>query len=108
KRECRYEYRYDQRGDVSEEIAYNRRGAAVWTFQFTGRNVGHYKDGRGFPAPRAGSGAAYVEFVWSPEGFEQETWYLDPFGKRRPAKNGVTGIRRQPERRGFARPPGRV
>src|SRR5262249_53252997 len=85
----------------SEEVAQDRNGVTVWTFHRTSPTAGHYTDERGFPQPRANSGAAYVEFVWSPEGWPTEVWYLDRGGHRRPDTPGVWGRRFAHDARGL-------
>src|SRR5262249_11953426 len=100
-RECRYAYHYTSDGHLSEEIAADRNGVTVWTFHRTTLTAGYFTDERGFPQARAGSGAAYVEFVWSPEGWPQEIWYLDRAGQRGPDSHNVYGRRFRHDARGL-------
>jgi hypothetical protein len=98
---CRFEYQRDEQGRLTQETAYDRFGEVAWRFHFTSATVGHYTDERGFPRARAGSGAAYVEFTWSPEGYELARHYLDRDGKRRPDANGIYGLRRRVDAQGL-------
>jgi serine/threonine protein kinase len=99
-RECSYHYQRDRQGYVTRVVARAKTGRSVWTLHFTSPTTAHYTDRRGFPRPRAGSGAAYVRFVWSKEGWPREVWYLDPTGRRKPDRNGVYGEKREYDRRG--------
>jgi serine/threonine protein kinase len=101
KRECRYDFRYNERGELTEQVASDRMGFVVWTFQYTTPTTGHFTDRRGFPAPRAGSNAAYVEFRWSDEGWPVLVRYLDRVGKRQALASGVAGERREFDARGL-------
>jgi len=104
-RECRLEYHRDDQGNLTEEIAYDRNGRIVWTFHYTAqgptRSTGHYTDQRGFPRARAGSGATYVEILWTEAGFEKEIHYLDRNGNRRPDNDKVYGYRQEVDSRGL-------
>jgi serine/threonine protein kinase len=92
RRECVYEYPRDE----PEEVARDRLGQVVWLFRFSShtqsdRRTGYYADERGIPRARGGTGAAFVEFVYTEEGFEQEIRYLDKDGK--PQANAEGGLR---------------
>jgi tRNA A-37 threonylcarbamoyl transferase component Bud32 len=103
--ECRYEYRYDDQGKVTEEIASNAQGRILWVFQYTAHgsttSTGYYKDERGFPRPRAASGAAYVAFSRTPEGWDREIRYLDRRGRPAPIQDGSYGLRQEHDARGL-------
>ncbi|HZT82975.1 MAG TPA: protein kinase, partial [Gemmataceae bacterium] len=101
KQECRYEYRRDESGRVTEEVAHDRAGDVAWVFHYTTPNTGHFTDKMGFVRARAGSGAASVEFLRSPEGFDEEVRYLDGNGNRRPDRDGVHGKRFELDERGL-------
>jgi serine/threonine protein kinase len=90
-RECRYEYHRDERGRLAEEIAYDRAGEVVWSIQYDTLTTAHYKDRRGIIRARAGTGAAYVQLAWSPQGFLQEVRYLDRDGKPQANADGSFG-----------------
>jgi tRNA A-37 threonylcarbamoyl transferase component Bud32 len=98
---CRFEYRLDEQGRLTKEIAFDRRGEVVWAFVYTTPNTAHYVDKRGYPLTRVGSGAAYVEFTWSADGFPTEMHYQDSHGRRRPDRNGIYGIRQEFDSRGL-------
>jgi hypothetical protein len=103
--ECRYEYRYDDRGQVTEEIASNALGRVLWVFHYTAHgettSTGQYTDERGFPRPRAASGAAYVAVTRTPEGWEREISYLDRRGRQVPIQDGSFGLRQEHDDRGL-------
>ncbi len=101
KRECRYEFRRDEDGRVKEEVTYDRAGQVVWAFQYTSPTSGFFKDARGFPRPRAGSGAVYVAIDWTPDGLEKEIRYLDRDNHPTPGRDGVYGQRQEFDERGL-------
>jgi serine/threonine-protein kinase len=104
-RECRFEYRRDPDGRVIEEIASDRNGQVVWAFHFTRhgpeKSLGQYTDRHGFVQARAGSGAAYVEIVWTHDGFEKGIRYLDRHGRRVPIADRTYGVRQEFDPRGL-------
>jgi len=81
RRECSFEYRRNEQGEVIKEIARDRAERVVWVFHFSNRTTGYYADHQGIPRARGGTGAAFVHFVYSPEGFAHEIHYLDKDGK---------------------------
>jgi YD repeat-containing protein len=99
--ECRWEYHRNDKGDLSREVAYDRTGRVAWEFHYTTKTTGYFTDERGFPRPRAGSGAAYVAFVFSDEGLAREVQYLGRNGQRRPDRNGIFGRRIEHDTVGF-------
>jgi YD repeat-containing protein len=94
-------YKRDTEGNLSEETAYDRAGQVVRRLHFTSPNTAHYTDANGFAVARVASGASYVQFVWSPEGFEQEVWFLNRNGQRKPDQKGVAGHRHVLDARGL-------
>jgi len=100
-RACVYDYRRDQGGQLAEEVASDRNGNVIWTFQYNTRDTGHFIDAHGFPRVRAGSGVCYVRFTWTDDGFVQAVDYLGPSGKPRPSALGVFGIRYKVDARGL-------
>jgi hypothetical protein len=102
-RESVYEYSYGADGRVTEETARDRHGQVVWTFHYTTPTTGHFTDARGFSRSRPGSGAAYIEFVWTADGLPGEVWYLDRTGNRQPDPNGIYGRRTAFDQRGLPR-----
>jgi hypothetical protein len=103
--ECRYEYRYDDRGQLTEEIASNALGRTLWVFHYTAHgeatSTGHFTDAQGFPRPRAASGAAYVAVSRTPEGWDREIRYLDRRGRPAPIQDGSYGLRQEHDARGL-------
>jgi hypothetical protein len=103
--ECRYEYLYNDRGQVTEEIASNALGRTLWVFHYTAHSAttstGHYTDQRGFPRPRAASGAAYVAVTRTPEGWDRDLRYLDRRGRPAPIQDGSYGLRQEHDARGL-------
>jgi hypothetical protein len=98
--ESRWEYARNEQGEVTEEVARDRAGGPVWVFHYTTRTTGQFTDDKGFPLPRAGSGAAYVEFTRSEDGLDTEVRYLDRNGRRKPDRDGVAGKRWEYDTRG--------
>jgi hypothetical protein len=103
--ECRYEYRYDDRGQVTEEIASNAAGRILWVFHYTAHgettSTGQFTDEHGFPRPRAASGAAYVAISRTPEGWDREIRYLDRRGRPARIQDGSYGLRQDYDARGL-------
>jgi serine/threonine protein kinase len=103
--ECRYEYKYDDRGLVAEETASNAAGRTLWVFHYTAHgpttSTGFFSDERGFPRPRAASGAAYVAVRRSPEGWDQEVQYRDRRDRPASIADGSYGLRQEHDARGL-------
>src|SRR5262249_54942537 len=73
KRECQYVAERDAKGRVIKEMAHDRAGHVVYEFNYDPeRNLGHYVNGEGASFARAGTGAAYVRFVWSDKDLQKE------------------------------------
>jgi tRNA A-37 threonylcarbamoyl transferase component Bud32 len=103
--ECRYEYLYNDRGQVTEEIASGALGRTLWVFHYTAHgpatSTGQYTDGRGFARPRAASGAAFVAVTRTPEGWDREIHYLDRRGRPAPIQDGSYGLRQEHDAHGL-------
>jgi hypothetical protein len=97
---CVFDYRRDETGRVTDEIARNALGDVVWSFHYTGPDTGHYKDRNNMPFPQVKSGAAFVRFVRSPEGFDQEVRFLDSASQPKPDARGICGEKRDLDARG--------
>ncbi len=97
----RYEYQRNDHGQLLEEVARNLVGDVVWRLHYTSDSTAHYRDDQGFPTNRSTSGAVYVRFTWSPEGFEHEVRYLDRFGKPQTGRDGTFGKRTEFDARGL-------
>jgi YD repeat-containing protein len=103
KRACSFHFRRDAQGGVTEERAYDQAGRLVWRLHYTSPTTAQYQDADGVPHARTSSGAAYVRFVWSREGFARQIWYLDREGRRKPNKNGIYGQQREVSEHGLIR-----
>jgi Protein kinase domain len=101
--ECRWEYQRNEKGELVREVALDKAGGVAWAFTFTNPTTGFFTDERGFPRPRAGSGAAYVSFDYDANGFVVGAHYLDRAGKRRPDTDGVYGQKIERDERGLAK-----
>jgi tRNA A-37 threonylcarbamoyl transferase component Bud32 len=100
-RACRFEYRYNDQGRLTEEVALNQNDEVAWVFQYATKNTGHFIDASGFPLARVGSGAAYVEFTWSSEGYVQEMRFLDQGKRPRPDRYRIFSYRNRLDGRGL-------
>ncbi|MCI0683509.1 MAG: serine/threonine protein kinase [Gemmataceae bacterium] len=104
-RECQFEYKYDDRGQVAEEIASDPQGRVLWVFHYTAHgpntSTGHFTEERGFPRSRTASGASYVAITRTPEGWEREIRYLDGRGRPAPIADGSYGLRQDHDGRGL-------
>jgi YD repeat-containing protein len=89
--ECRYEYKRDDRGRLLEETARDRTGRVVWRLRYTSDRMANFTNDEGIPASRSPSGAVFIRFEWSAEGFEKEIRYLDRFGKPQAGRDGTHG-----------------
>src|SRR5262249_11228403 len=98
-------YKYNDQGQVTEEIASNATSRVLWVFHYTAHgqasSTGHFTDERGFPRPRAASGAAYVAIRRTPEGWDREIRYLDRRGRPAPIQDGSYGLRQKHDARGL-------
>jgi YD repeat-containing protein len=101
RQECTYLYRRNDRGEVIEEIALDRDENVVWSFHFSTRTTGYYADRRGIPRARGGSGAAFVEFVYTDNGFEREIHCLDRNGMPQANADGVFALQQDFDARGL-------
>lgn len=101
KRECRYVYKRNADGQLEEEIALDRAGEVVWLFHFSTQTTGYYADKRGIPRARGGTGAAFLEFVFTETGLARETHYLDKDGNPQANADNVFGFTSQFDERGL-------
>src|SRR5207244_220725 len=93
RRECRYEFVRDEKGRLLEEVAYGLENQVVWKLHYTMKTNAYFADARGMPAPRSGSGAAYVEFTWTRDGLVAATRYFDRNDVPQPDRDGNYGHR---------------
>ncbi|MFM7148358.1 MAG: protein kinase domain-containing protein, partial [Gemmataceae bacterium] len=98
---CSWEYQRDEHGNLTREVARDRVGRIVWTFQLTSKDIGNYTDERGLVLSRAGSGATYVQLVYDEKGRESEVRFLGRNGKPRPDVFGIFGRRFEHDDRGL-------
>jgi len=81
--ECRWEFVYDDKGEVVYEKAYDRAGQLRWGYSYTPSEeekkfrTAFYVDRDGFPARFKNSLAAIVRFDYSDRGYEIKTTYSD-------------------------------
>jgi YD repeat-containing protein len=100
------ELRRNDRGEVSEVIAKDRFENIQWTFHTSTRTetglTGYFADERGIARARGGTGAAYVEGVFTPGGYRKELRFLDKSGKPQADAQGVFCYQYEYEDRGLA------
>jgi eukaryotic-like serine/threonine-protein kinase len=101
KRECKYAYKRNADGALEEEIALDRAGEIVWVFHFSTPTTGYYADKRGIPRARSGSGAAFLEFVFTDTGLARETHFLDKDGNPQASAENIFGFTCQFDERGL-------
>ncbi len=101
RREVVSEYRRNEKGELIEEVARDQTGEVVWTLHYPKPATGNFTDQNGFPRPRTGSGAAFVSFEFSEEGWEQEVRYLDRDQRPQPNSDGNFGEHRSFDERGL-------
>jgi hypothetical protein len=101
RQDCRWEYGRKDNGELTEERAYDREGRLVWGFHYLTPATGFYTDSRDIPRPRAGSGAAYVAFEYSPEGWTTAIRYRDHNGNPRGDGNDIFGRKLDHDQHGF-------
>jgi hypothetical protein len=99
--DCRWEFGRKDNGELTEERAFDREGRLVWGFHYLTPTTGFYTDRRDIPRPRAGSGAAYVAFDYSPEGWTTAIRYRDHNGNPRGDGNDIFGRKFVHDSHGF-------
>ena len=83
---CAYEYRYDDAGDVAEEVAFDVQNHIVWRYQYLGDKTVQFTDAAGLPTARDLSGAVLVTIELDDNGYERTHRFLD--GRREPRTDG--------------------
>ncbi len=92
KRECSYIYRFDEKGQLTEERALDRSGGIVFKFIYTSEDSAHFTDARGSTFAVPGSEASFVRFELSDRGLAKEIKFYDINGNaRRPNRDGIYG-----------------
>jgi hypothetical protein len=124
-RECRWTFERATSGRVTNEKAYDQAGRQVYELNYTSPNTAYFINARapahappasgasettgssGFfliplslPQARARSGASYVGFTWSRQGFETNVRFADAQGRPQPDVDGRYGERRSYDERG--------
>src|SRR5205823_11595025 len=46
---CRYEFKRNEQGELTEEVMSDRTGKTLWVLHYTNRSSAHYTDQNGFP-----------------------------------------------------------
>ncbi len=90
---CRSEFVRNEQGRLTTEVARDRNGEVVWFFHHDSLETGHYSDKNGYIRTASGTGAAYVQFSWSAEGFLQGTRYCDLHRKPQTGSGNIFGYR---------------
>jgi hypothetical protein len=95
--ECRWDFVYDNKGQVVYEKAYDKEGQLRWGYSYTPgeeqttSRTAYYVGRDGFPAHFKNSLAEIVRFDYSPKGYEiRETW-MDRKEKPQPVKDRAYG-----------------
>jgi tRNA A-37 threonylcarbamoyl transferase component Bud32/CTP:molybdopterin cytidylyltransferase MocA len=98
---CRYEYRRKENGELDEEQAYDRDGNLLWVLHYVSPTNAHYRNAKGYPRSRTGSGAAYLELDWNDRGYQAAIHFRDRSGNPHPDDEGVYGVRYETDDAGF-------
>jgi hypothetical protein len=98
---CRYEFQRNDQGQVTAQVARDRTGEVVWSFHYDSPATGHYSDKNGYIRTSSGTGAAYVQFTWSSEGFLQGVRYCDLHQRPRTGNQNIFGYRSETDARGL-------
>jgi hypothetical protein len=99
-RECAFTFDYKD-GRVQSQKAFDAQGAQLWEFFYVATDAGFYRHDSAF-AKREGvaSGAAYIQFTRSPEGFDREVRFTD--GRTpQPNPDGCFGFQIESDPQGF-------
>ncbi len=90
---CRFEFVRNEQGRLTTEVARDRKGDVLWSLHHDSSETGHYSDKNGYIRTASGTGAAYVQFSWSAEGFLQGTRYCDLHRKPQTGSGNIFGYR---------------
>ncbi|MEK8018767.1 MAG: AAA-like domain-containing protein, partial [Candidatus Parabeggiatoa sp.] len=94
-RECQWEFVLDSTGKIAYEKAYDKSGKLVWGLVYSppiegeSTRLAHYVGSDGLPSPQKKSSAEFVEFTYSPDGYENIVRYLD---RQHQAQLGVDNV----------------
>jgi hypothetical protein len=96
-----FQFDYDEKGQIRAEHAFGRDGFHLWTLRYSSPTDATYLDKFSNPVAPPWLGSAYVSFIWSPEGWEQEVILKNAEGKITPDAEGIARIRKKHDERGF-------
>jgi len=105
--ECQWEFVLDSTGKIAYEKAYNKSGKFVWGLVYSppiegeSTRLAHYVGSDGFPSPQKKYSAEFVEFSYSPDGYESLVRYLDRQHKPQFRYDNVFGKRQIFDERGL-------
>ena len=105
--ECRWEFVYDDKGEVVYEKAYDSEGQLRWGYSYTPGEeerkfrTASYVDRDGFPARFKNSLAEIVRFDYSESGYEIRRSYRDRQGHPQPGPDRAYGQEREYDARGL-------
>jgi hypothetical protein len=93
RQEFQYKWQYNTDGQVTRESAYDRERRPVWSLVYNAESadIAHYEDKNGYPRPRTGSGAGYVQFTRNAAGYDVQARFTDSKGDPEPNQDGVFG-----------------
>lgn len=102
----RWEFGSDERGQVLQETAYNRRGERVSILMYSAGSAdqrvrnGYYVDPSRLPTMGGRHSSTYVEIEYSPQGYESVIRYRGRYHNPKAARNTAFGERRIYDDRG--------
>jgi YD repeat-containing protein len=107
--ECRWEFVYDDKGEVVYEKAYDREGKLRWGYSYTPgeeqakSRTAYYVDSDGFPARFKNSLAEIVSFNYDERGYEITKSYSDRKRVPQPGPDRAYGQKHEYDERGVVR-----
>jgi hypothetical protein len=106
-RECQYEFVTGRDGQVVYEKAYDKYDKLVWGFVYSPRGVNdpiahaYFVGPDGYPKPKKSTAAEFIEFEYSPEGYEAIRRYFDRKGNPQLGPDKAYGQLRKFDQRGL-------
>jgi YD repeat-containing protein len=89
----RMDYQYNDADQVEAQLAYDRQGRLIWSFQNQSPEVGLYFDRNGVLGRRSASGAVRIEYEFHDGGYYKSFRYTDARGRPRASGDGSYGTR---------------
>lgn len=89
----RMDYKYNEANQVEQQLAYDRQGRLIWSFQHQSPEVGLYFDRNGVLGRRSASGAVRIEYEFHDGGYYKSFRYTDARGRPRASGDGSYGTR---------------